>query len=85
MQHIVPTSLAVIALVSAAGVASSAALGGFNWSIALPFAAGAVTAMMAAGRLAAHFTGQGLQKGFAILAVAVAVSMVVKGVMALAS
>ena len=80
MQHIVPTSLAVIALVSAAGVAVSAAVGGLNWPIALPFAAGAVTAMLGAGRLAGRFTGRGLQKGFAILAVAVAMSMGVKAI-----
>ena len=38
MQSIIATSLAVIALVSVSGVASSALAGKLNWTIALPFA-----------------------------------------------
>lgn len=80
MRIIVPTSLAVIALVSGAGAFSAALAGSMKWPIALPFAAGAVAAMLVAGRFANRFTGPGLQKGFAILAAAVAIGMAIKAI-----
>lgn len=80
MRSIVSTSLAVIALVSAVGTLSAALAGSMNWAIALPFAGGAVPAMLAASTFADRFTGQGLQKGFAILAAAVAASMGIKAI-----
>ena len=49
-----------------------------NWPIALSFAAGAVMAMSMTSRFADRFTGPGLQKGFAILAAAVAAGMLFK-------
>lgn len=85
MQHIVPTSLAVIALVSAAGVASSAAVGGLNWPITVPFVIGAVAGMLLTGAFAQRFSGPRLQQAFAVLAAIVAASMAAKGAMALAS
>lgn len=85
MQHIVPTSLAVIALVSVAGVASSAAVGGLNWPIAVPFVIGAVAGMLLTGAFAQRFSGPRLQQAFAVLAAIVAASMVAKGILALAS
>jgi hypothetical protein len=80
MSAIVPTSLAVIAMVSGAGAFSATVAGSMNWPIALPFVAGAVTAMLMASRFAHRFTGPSLQKSFAILAGAVAAAMVVKAV-----
>jgi len=80
MRSIVPTSLAVIALVSAAGAFSAALTGSMNWPIALPFAGGAVAAMLVAGTFTARFTRQGLQKSFAILAAAVATGMGIKAI-----
>lgn len=77
MQTIVPTSLAVIALVSAAGAFSAALAGSMNWSIALPFAAGAVVAMLMVGRFADYFTSLALRQGFAILAGCVSIGMIV--------
>jgi hypothetical protein len=82
MRAIVPTSLAVIALVSGAGAFSAALAGSMNWTIALPFAAGAVSAMLLVGRFTDRFLGPGLQKGFAFLAAAVATGMVVKAIAA---
>lgn len=82
MRAIVPTSLAVIALVSGAGAFTAALTGSMNWSIALPFAGGALTAMLAAGWFGDHFTGPGLQKAFAILAAVVATGMGVKAIAA---
>jgi uncharacterized membrane protein YfcA len=84
MQSIVSTSLAVIALVSAAGVVAAVVGAGMNWSIALPFASGAVAAMLLVSAFAHRFAGPRLQHGFAILAGCVAVGMVVKGIMAVA-
>jgi len=85
MQHIIPTSLAVIALVSAASVASSAAFGGLNWPIAVPFVIGAVAGMLLTVAFAPRFSGPRLQQAFAVLAAIVAASMVAKGVLAPAS
>ncbi|WP_074632721.1 MULTISPECIES: sulfite exporter TauE/SafE family protein [Nitrosospira] len=80
MRTIVPTSLAVIAMVSGAGAFSAMVAGSMNWPIALPFVAGAVTAMLMASRFAHHFTGPALQKSFAILAGAVATGMGIKAI-----
>lgn len=84
MQSIVSTSLAVIALVSAAGVVSAVVGAGMNWSIALPFASGAVATMLLVSAFTHRFSGSRLQQGFAILAGCVAVGMAVKGIMAVA-
>lgn len=77
MRSIVPTSLAVIALVSAGGVAAAALSGHVAWGIALPFATGA-TAGMLGGRLVAGRTkGPRLQQAFAMTSGAIAVGMLV--------
>lgn len=77
-QSVVATSLAVIALVSAAGVAASAATGHLQWTIALPFSAGALAGMTSGRLLAARLPGQHLQKAFAIVSALVAVALFVK-------
>jgi uncharacterized protein len=47
MQSIVATSLGVLALISITGVTSAAVIAGhLNWSIGIPFAAGAVAGML---------------------------------------
>lgn len=78
MQSILATSLAVIALVSAAGVASAVLIGEMDWSIGLPFSAGAIAGMVAGGMFAGRFAGPKLQQSFAVLALCVALGMVVK-------
>jgi uncharacterized membrane protein YfcA len=83
MQGIVATSLAVIALVSTAGVAASAASGHMLWLNALPFAAGALAGMLAGRGFARHVSGARLQQSFAVFAGCVAVGMAVKAVHAL--
>jgi uncharacterized membrane protein YfcA len=80
MRTIVSTSLAVIALVSAAGAFSAVLAGSMNWSIALPFAAGAVSAMLVVGRFAHRFTGPAMQRIFAVLAGCVSVGMIISQV-----
>lgn len=81
MQSTVATSLATIALIAAAGVATSAASGGLDWEIALPFAGGALAGMLAGRTLAARVTGPSLQFAFAAVAALVAAGMIGKAVL----
>ena len=83
MRSIVSTSLAVIAIVSAAGVVSAVIIGEINWSIAIPFAIGSVAAMLLVSAFSDHFSGPGLQRGFAVVAGCVSVGMIVKAIMVL--
>ncbi|MDR4518621.1 MAG: sulfite exporter TauE/SafE family protein [Nitrosomonas sp.] len=78
MQSILATSLAVIALVSAVGASSAVFLGTMNWSIAAPFAVGALAGMMIGFLLSARFSGPRLQQGFAWMAIFVAIGLVLK-------
>ena len=78
MQSIVATSLAVIALVSATGVVSSAVAGALYWPVAMPFATGALAGMVGGRMVAARLAGAHLQKGFAVVSSLVAVGMVAR-------
>lgn len=78
MKSMVATSLAVIALVSATGVVSSALAGTLNWPVAIPFSAGALGGMLAGRVAAARLAGPYLQKGFAVVSALVAVGMIAK-------
>jgi uncharacterized membrane protein YfcA len=80
MRSVVATSLAVIALVSVTGVATSAATGGIAWHVALPFAAAALAGMSGGRMVSARLAGPHLQIGFAAVAAAVAAGMLVKSV-----
>ena len=82
MQSVVATSLAVITLVSAAGVVSSAAGGVLVWSIALPFSGGALAGMLGGRLLSKRLSGPNLQIAFAILSALVAVGMLAKALFA---
>lgn len=83
MQGIVATSLAVIALVSAAGVVASAAAGHMLWLNALPFAAGALAGMVGGRGVAHRVSGARLQQSFAAFAGCVAIGMAAKAVLAM--
>lgn len=78
VRSIVATSLGVITLVSLGGVAAASLVGSLNWSIALPFAAGALLGMLTGRQFAQHLSGPRLQQAFAIFALFVALSMLVK-------
>lgn len=78
MDSIVPTSLAVIALVSVTGVASSALAGHLNWIVALPFSVGSLAGMIGGRRVARLLGGVHLQKGFAVVSGMVAIGMIAK-------
>jgi uncharacterized membrane protein YfcA len=80
---IVNTSLAVIALVSVSGVASAAARGAVNWDIALPFAGGAMLALVVGRQFAQRLAGPRLQRFFAWLSAAVALMLLLRSAAAL--
>ncbi len=81
VQSIVATSLAVITLVSASGVITTAIAGRMDWRVGVPFAAGAVLAMLGGRLLASRLSGTRLQQGFAVVAGLIAIGMVAKVVM----
>jgi len=81
-DSIVSTSLAVIALVSISGVASATVHGSMPWSIAWPFAVGAMVALLAGRRVANRFSGPLLQRCFAALSAVVALVLLVRGITA---
>lgn len=83
MQSILATSLAVIALVSAMGVITASSLGGMNWLVALPFAAGALGGMLIGRLFASRLEGPRLQQAFALVAILVALGMAVKAILPL--
>lgn len=72
------TSLAVMALVSLSGVVSATAHGAMNWTLALPFAAGAILALLVGRRLARQVHPKRLQQMFAWFCVVVAVLMLAR-------
>lgn len=77
-QSVVATSLAVIALVSLAGVAAGLSAGQLNAEIALPFAGGSVLGMGVGSVLRSHLPPKGLKLAFAAICLLVAVGMVAK-------
>lgn len=78
MQSIIATSLAVIALVSVSGVASSVIAGSLDRNIALPFAAGSLGGMLLGRIVSSRIQGARLQQGFAAVSTLVAIGMIVK-------
>lgn len=81
MQSVVATSLATIALISAAGVVTSAASGNLNWEIALPFAGGALVGMLGGRAVSTRVSGPDLQVGFAVVSALVASAMIGKAIL----
>jgi uncharacterized protein len=78
----VGTSLAVIALTSAAALLAHLASGGIDWGIAVGFAAAAVAGTLVGRRLGAGLDQRRLSSLFALLLVGVAVLLVVENVAA---
>jgi uncharacterized membrane protein YfcA len=78
MASVVATSLAVIALVACAGVATSAAAGTLDWSVALPFSAGAAAGMLGGRTCIRRGDGSLQQRCFGWVALAVAVALALK-------
>ena len=82
-QSVVSTSLAVIALVSSVGVMFAATIGTMNWQIALPFASGAIVAMLLVNAFADRLKGPKLEQGFAIFTGYIAAGMLIKVISAI--
>ena len=79
-RSVVATSLAVIALVSLAGVGSSITTGQLDLAVALPFALGAAVGMGAGTVLSTRLSQKNLKLSFAVICAAVSIAMVVKSV-----
>ena len=75
---IVPTSLAVISLVSLASVATSISTGNFDLQVALPFAAGSMAGMGVASLLRPRIAQKYLKTAFGLICFVVAVAMIIK-------
>lgn len=78
MPSILATALAVVALVSATGVAATVFIGSINWPVALPFAAGALIGMLIGRKIAGHLAASRLQQGFAVVLMGVSIWMIVR-------
>jgi uncharacterized membrane protein YfcA len=78
-RSIFATSLAVIALVSIGGVTAAAWQGSIAWKIALPFALGAIAALLVGRLVAARVAGARLQQGFAATSGIVAILLLARG------
>ena len=78
IRSVQATSLAVIALVSVSGVSAAAAHGPLAWAVALPFAAGALLALVAGRQVAKKIDAKHLQQGFAWFCLMVALLMLVR-------
>ena len=77
-RSVVATSLAVIALVSLAGVGSSIVTGQLDIAVALPFAAGGAAGMGAGTMLSTRLSQKNLKFSFAIICAVVSLGMVAK-------
>ena len=75
---VVATSMGVLALVSSGAVAQAALAGQVPWALALPFAAGALVGLLAGRLFAARLAGPRLQQGFAWMALAIALGLLVR-------
>lgn len=80
MQSIVATSLGVLALISITGVSSAALAGHLNWSIGIPFAAGAVAGMLLGSFIAKKISGPRIQQAFAIFTFLISLSLLYKAI-----
>lgn len=78
MQSIVATSLGVLSMIAITGVASAAVSGHMQWSIAVPFAMGAVVGMVAGGLIAKRISGPRIQQAFSIFTLLIAMSLFYK-------
>lgn len=78
IRSIQVTSLAVIALVSISGVAAAVVHGPVRWDVALPFASGAVLALLAGQRVASKLNAMSLQQAFAWFSLLVALLMLAR-------
>ncbi len=75
VQSIVATSLGVLTIVSFGSVVVAGVSGTMMWSIAIPFATGALAGMMIGRNFSARISGPRLQQFFAVFSLCVALIM----------
>ena len=80
LQSIVATSLGVLALISITGVTTAAVAGHLNWSIGIPFAAGAVAGMLLGSVIARQISGPRIQQVFAVFTFLISLSLLYKAI-----
>ncbi len=78
VRSIQATSLAVISLVSVSGVTAAALQGSLPWRVALPFASGAVVALLVGRQVAGMLDAKRLQQAFAWFTLVVAVLLLAR-------
>lgn len=78
MRSIQATSLAVIALVSVSGVSAAALEGTLPWAVALPFACGAVLALLLGRLVAGKLNAKSLQRAFAWFTLSISLLMLAR-------
>lgn len=78
MKSIIATSMGVLSIVSLGGVVFSSFYGSMNWSIAVPFSVGAVVGLLVGRQFVKKLSESLIQRGFAVLAVLVALAIFVK-------
>jgi hypothetical protein len=80
MQSIVATSLGVLALISITGVTTAAVAGHLNWSIGIPFAAGAIAGMVLGSLMAKKISGPRIQQIFSAFTFFISLSLLYKAI-----
>ncbi len=80
LHRAVGTSMAVISLASFSGALVHLLAGHVSWTLAVPMGAGAIVGAVAGAPLAGKIPDRPLRIGFALIAIAIAISMVVKAV-----
>jgi uncharacterized membrane protein YfcA len=75
MNWVIATSMGVLTLISGLGTAVSALHAPLNLGVGLPFIGGAVAGMMIGRHWSTWLSGRILQRGFAVMAFAAAISM----------
>lgn len=81
MVPAIATSLLVIAINSAAALATRAGVAQFDWAVLLPFTAAAVAGSLAGKRVADRLSGRTLQRSFAVLLLAVGAYVAVRSLL----
>jgi len=76
LHSIVATSLLVIALVSLTAVATTALAGKLDFSVGLPFVAGALAGMLSGRAIAGRLSESRTQQGFALISGIVAIGLI---------
>ena len=78
IKSIVATSLGVLTIISTGGVLFSNFYGAMNWSLAWPFSVGSILGLLIGRQLVKSISGPRVQQAFAIFAILIAMTMLIK-------